>query len=138
MIEQEALDGPAAYRPADFLMDLRKGIWGELDAAQVNIDPYRRNLQRTHLDLLSDRLNGRTPVNDDQRAYYRGELRSLNASITAAIPKAANRQTRFHLEDSRDHIGKILDPKFAPPAPAAQGARGAVPVNLAGRREIKR
>lgn len=129
MIEQEALDGPAAYRPVDFLSDLRRGLWSELDAAQVNVDPYRRNLQRTHLDLISDRLNGRTPVNDDQRAYYRGELRSLNAAVIAAIPKAANRPTRLHLEDSRDQIAKILDPKFAPPAPApaAQGQRGAGP-----------
>jgi hypothetical protein len=129
MIEQEALDGPAAYRPVDFLQDLRRGVWTELDALQVNIDPYRRNLQRTHLDLLSDRLNGRAPVNDDQRAYYRGELRSLNASIAAAIPKAANRPTRLHLEDSRDMIARILDPKFAPVAPAPQGARGGGPDN---------
>jgi hypothetical protein len=125
LIEQEALDGAAAYRPVDFLADLRRGIWSELDAAQVNIDPYRRNLQRTHLELLADRLNGRAPVNDDQRAYYRGELRALNASVSAAIPKAANRQTRLHLEDSRDQITKILDPKFAPATP--QGPRGAGP-----------
>jgi Met-zincin/Domain of unknown function (DUF5117) len=124
MIEQEALDGPLAYRPIDFLADLRKGIWSELDTAQVSIDPYRRNLQRTYLDMLSDRLNGANAVSDDQRAYYRGELRSLTATIQAAIPKAANRQTRLHLEDSRDQIGKILDPKFAPTTPAGAGARG--------------
>jgi hypothetical protein len=124
MIEQEALDGPAAYRPIDFLADLRRGLWMELDAVQVNIDPYRRNLQRSHLDLVAERLNGRTPVNDDQRAYYRGELRALSASVVAAIAKAANRPTRLHLEDSRDQIARILDPKFATPAPAGQGARG--------------
>jgi hypothetical protein len=127
MIEQEALDGPAAYRPVDFLVDLRRGIWAELDAAQVNIDSYRRNLQRTYLEVLSDRLNGRAPVNDDQRAYYRGELRAVSAGMIAAIPKAVNRQTRLHLEDSRDLIAKILDPKFAPATPAPQGARGAPP-----------
>jgi hypothetical protein len=138
MIEQEALDGPAAYRPVDFLLDLRRGVWVELDAASVNIDPYRRNLQRTYLDIISERLNGRTPVNDDQRAYYRGELRALNASIGPAIPKAANRPTRLHLEDSRDLIAKILDPKFVTPAPAApQGARGAAP-DLASRHKVVR
>jgi hypothetical protein len=77
--------------------------------------------------LLSNRLNGRPAVNDDQRAYYCGELRALSASVTAAIAKAANRQTRLHLEDSRDQITKILDPKFAPAAPTPQGARGAGP-----------
>jgi hypothetical protein len=75
--------------------------------------------------MISDRLNGANAVSDDQRAYYRGELRSLTATIQAAIPKAANRQTRLHLEDSRDQIGKILDPKFAPATPAgARGQRG--------------
>src|SRR6185369_15333038 len=66
MIEQEALDGPAAYRPVDFLADLRKGLWSELDATQVDIDPYRRNLQRSYLETLNDRLNGTNPVSDDQ------------------------------------------------------------------------
>jgi hypothetical protein len=123
MIEQEALDGPLAYRPVDFLVDLRKGVWTELDAVQITIDPYRRNLQRSYLDLLSDRLNGNNPVTDDQRAYFRGELQALNAAIGAAIPKSSNRQTRLHLEDARDQIGKILDPKFV--RPATTGARGA-------------
>jgi hypothetical protein len=46
--------------------------------------------------------------------------------LTAAIPKAANRQTRLHLEDAKDDIAKILDPKFVRPAPAGQrgGQRG--------------
>ena len=125
MIEQEALDGPIAYKPADFLTDLRKGLWSELDAVQVTIDPYRRNIQRAYLELLSGRIHGAQAVNDDQRAYYRGELRALNAGIAAAIPKAANRPTRLHLEDARDEITKILDPKYVPPdTPAAGGARG--------------
>jgi hypothetical protein len=134
MIEQEALDGPAAYRPVDFLADLRRGIWAELDLAQVNIDPYRRNLQRSHLDLIADRLNGRSQVNDDQRAYYRGELRALNASITTAIPKALNRPTRLHLEDSRDQIARILDPKFMQTS-AGPGARGIAPEDLSASRK---
>ena len=124
MIEQEALDGAAAYRPVNFLADIRKGLFAELDMTQVNIDSYRRNLQRAYLDMVNDRLNGTTPVNDDQRAFYRGELRSLSNSIVTSLAKSANRETRLHLEDSRDEIAKILDPKFVKPAPAA-GARGA-------------
>ena len=34
LVEQEALDGAAAYRPTDFLADVRKGIWRELDASR--------------------------------------------------------------------------------------------------------
>ncbi len=121
LIEQEAVDGTAAYRPTDFLSDLRKGIWSELAAPQVKIDVYRRNTQRLLLDALADRLNGARPATDDTRAFLRGELRSLNAAIRESLPKAADRETRLHLEDARDQIAKALDPKFARPAtPAVQ------------------
>ena len=42
LVEQEAIDGAAAYRPADFLADVRRGIWRELDAPAIRIDVYRR------------------------------------------------------------------------------------------------
>ncbi|HEY3025259.1 MAG TPA: zinc-dependent metalloprotease [Pyrinomonadaceae bacterium] len=117
LVEQEAIDGPAAYRPADFLIDVRKGIWREIEAGPVHIDPYRRNLQRAYIDLLSEKLNGRTPVTDDYRGLIRAELRDLSASIALAATRATDRATRAHLADARDQIAKALDPKFAPPAP---------------------
>ncbi len=49
MAEQETLDGSLAYSPVEFLATVRKGIWKELDAPQVKIDPYRRELQRSYL-----------------------------------------------------------------------------------------
>ena len=118
LVEQEALDGATAYRPSEFLADVRRGIWHELDAEMVRIDPYRRNLQRAYLDLMGDKVNGRQAT-DEGRPLSRGELRALAQSVRVAITKAADRETRFHLEDVRDQIAKILDPKFAPPpAPA--------------------
>ncbi|HEY9501174.1 MAG TPA: hypothetical protein VIR01_06025, partial [Pyrinomonadaceae bacterium] len=115
---QEALDGVASYKPADFLFDVRKGIWSELDAGPVRIDVYRRNLQNSYLDLLSAKLNGRPAVTDDYRALIRAELRDLNTAITTAQARATDRQTRAHLADAKDQIAKALDPKFSPPAPA--------------------
>jgi hypothetical protein len=53
----------------------------------------------------------------DERAFYRAELRALNASIGSALTRARDRETRAHLEGSRDQIARILDPKF--PAPNA-------------------
>ena len=117
LVEQEALDGVASYKPADFLFDVRKGIWSELDAGPVRIDVYRRNLQNSYLDLLSAKLNGRPPVTDDYRALIRAELRDLNTAITTAQARATDRQTRAHLADAKDQIAKALDPKFSPPAP---------------------
>jgi len=118
LVEQEAIDGAAAYRPADFLIDVRKGIWRELETAQGHIDPYRRNLQRGYIELLSGKLNGRTPVTDDYRGLIRAELRDLSAAIGVVLPHVTDRSTRAHLADARDQIAKALDPKFAPPAPA--------------------
>jgi hypothetical protein len=122
LIEQEEIDGNG-YRAIDLLADVRKGIWKELGgAAAIRIDAFRRNLQRTYLDLMNDKLNGRTPVNDDQRPYLRGELKALNAELARVLPRATDRAVRLHLEDARDQIARILDPKVVPPAPAAAGA----------------
>ena len=55
---------------------------------------------------------------------YRAELRALSASITAALAKTADHETKAHLEGMKDEIAKILDPKFLPPTPAAATAGG--------------
>ena len=57
-------------------------------------------------------------ASDDQRPYLRGELRTLQSEVTAAMAKTTDRPTKLHLEDVRDQIAKTLDPKFAPPASA--------------------
>jgi len=119
MIEQEAIDGAAAYRPADFLADVRHGIWREIEGpGAMHIDAYRRNIQRSYLEVMAGKLNGRTPVSDDYRGLIRLELRDLATSLTAAQARATDRMTRAHIADARDQIAKALDPKFVPPAPA--------------------
>jgi hypothetical protein len=120
LVEQEAIDGSAAYRPSEFLADLRKGIFGEIYAPSVKIDAYRRNLQRAYLDLMSTRLNGAQRANDDQRPMFRGELKTIAADAGASMARTTDRDTRLHLDDLRDQIAKILDPKYqqANPTPA--------------------
>jgi Met-zincin len=121
LVEQEAIDGAAAYRPADFMSDLRRGIWSEIEpgAGAVRIDVYRRNLQNSYIDALSAKLNVRPSATDDYRALIKAELRDLDRAIGGALPRATDRATRAHLADARDQIAKALDPKFAAPvAPA--------------------
>jgi hypothetical protein len=119
LVEQEAIDGAVAYRPADFMADVRRGIWSELEGrGPVRIDVYRRNLQNSYIDLLSMKLNVRPSVTDDYRALIKAELRDLNTTIGVAMARATDRETRAHLADARDQIAKALDPKFAAPAPA--------------------
>jgi hypothetical protein len=119
LVEQEAIDGSTAYKPSEFMADVRTGLWRELTAPQVKIDAYRRNIQRAYLDNLADKLNGRTPATDDLRAMVRAELRTLSAELQRATPRAADRESRAHLEDARDQIARALDPKFAATQPAA-------------------
>jgi len=132
LVEQETVDGKA-YAPTDFLADVRKGVWKELEGtAPVKVDAYRRNLQRSYVELMNERLNrpaaaaavpsfpGFTPPpsTDDVRPFFRGELKALSAAVAAALPRATDRATRLHLEDIKDQIAKVLDPKIAPPSAA--------------------
>jgi hypothetical protein len=110
LVEQEALDGVAAYRALDFLADVRKGIWSEFyNGSPAKVDPYRRNLQRAYVETLADRINGRLAAVDDTRAFFRGELKSLDADLRAAAPRVADRATRLHIDDVRAQIERALD-----------------------------
>jgi hypothetical protein len=111
------------------LGDVRRGVWGELSAGQINIDPFRRLLQRSWLAQADSKLNPSpamiiitpTPArprarsssgpNNDVRALMRGELVSLDASIRSALSRAGDRTTRLHLLDAREEIKRILDPE---------------------------
>ena len=136
LVEEEALDSNS-YRPAEFLAELRNGIWSELSAAQVKIDPYRRGIQRSYVDLLAAKVNppGAPAAGGNSRffptvnvdtapAYYRAELKSLKGEIGRTIAKSADADTRAHLDAIRDRIDRALDPKFAPIAPRSQGLAG--------------
>jgi hypothetical protein len=127
MVEQQAIDGAAAYAPTDFLADVRKGIWSELAGASITTDAYRRNLQRNYIDLMAGKINSRTPATDEVRALVRAELQTLSQELNSALAKTTDRATRAHLADSRDQIAKALDPKIAPQAPAGTGGPGGFP-----------
>jgi hypothetical protein len=131
LIEQAAVDGPAAYTPTLFLSELRAGIWSELRTPGRTIDPYRRNTQRAYLDTIDNRLNGGPEPSGEIRALYKGELRSLRGQVVAAIAATTDRATRLHLEDSRDTIDEMLDPRAMRVRAAAPG-RGGAPAGLAG------
>jgi Met-zincin/Domain of unknown function (DUF5117)/Domain of unknown function (DUF5118) len=139
LIEQEAIDGAQAYTASELLVSVRQGVWKELDNPQVAIDAYRRNLQGAYLDLVNTKLNANAPAlpaglppelaalvrvntSGDEKAFYRAELRALDASIRSALGKTQNRETRAHLEGARDQIARILDPKFVAQNAAAAGA----------------
>ncbi|HXC26296.1 MAG TPA: zinc-dependent metalloprotease, partial [Gemmatimonadaceae bacterium] len=119
----------AGYPLATMLQDVRYGVWTELSRPQVRIDAYRQGLQQAYLDQLNTKLNPpksssggsaqRARGNDasdesglsaEERALLRGELLALRADLTKAVPRAADRTTRLHLQTVSSEIGTILTP----------------------------
>jgi hypothetical protein len=111
LTEQAAIDGLTAYSAVQFLGDVRRGVWSELATPARPIDSFRRNTQRIYLETLDNRLNegGEPPA--EVRGLLRGELRTLRGQVVAAIPAVTDRASRLHLEDVRDQIDEILDPR---------------------------
>lgn len=126
VIENEALNGNEAYKITELFDDLRKGIWTELASGRT-IDVHRRSLQRAHIERLELMLTGEvTPIpaafrrfvgpqinasQSDIRPMARGEFKTLQREIRAAIPRTSDRMSKLHLEDALERINKILDPQ---------------------------
>ncbi|RXG15304.1 zinc-dependent metalloprotease [Leeuwenhoekiella aestuarii] len=120
MIENETLNGKSAYTLTEMMNDLRSGIFSELRSGK-KIDTYRRNLQRAYVErleyLLTKEQEGRsnaTRVNvsqSDIRAVSRAELNTLRSLVTRAISRTGDSLSRYHLQDLRERIDLILDPR---------------------------
>ncbi len=111
MVEQEAIEGEKAYKASDFLSDLRKGLFRELNDAAVITDAFRQSLQQGYVQTAGERVNS-AATEPAVRSLVRAELKSLSADLQRAQAKPAIASVKAHMEDLRDHIAKILDPKF--------------------------
>ena len=125
LLESDALaNGETVYTFAALLEDLRSGIWSELSNSSA-IGPFRRNLQRGHLERLEYLMTqepptvpsffasfGMAPIDvsqSDIRAYVRGELQTLRTSASRASRRTRDNMTRLHLQDIVARIDDILD-----------------------------
>jgi hypothetical protein len=118
----EAVKPGEAYPLTEYVSDVQKGVWQELDAPAPAIHPMRRALQREYLDTLETQMmsfkNDNSAVDSyffdgyargtDIRAVARASLRTLLDSINTALPNAADAMTKAHLEDARDKIETML------------------------------
>lgn len=108
VIENEALNGKAAYGMLELFSDVRDGIWSELSAGKT-IDTYRRNLQSGYIDRMETLMKDTSQ--SDISSVARAELKTLQARIKAAIPRTSDRMSKIHLEDALEKVNSILDPK---------------------------
>ena len=115
---------PEAYGLEAFFEDMQKGIWSEISSGE-NINVYRRNLQKMHLEKLikllepSTSSNGRTStyvrstasINtavSDIRSLALGTLTELESQIKNIDTSNIDRMTKFHYLDCQNRIEKAL------------------------------
>lgn len=101
--------GEGLYTPSDLLADVRAAVWTELGSAR-SIDPYRRNLQRAHVERLGEFVSDTDSAPSDASALARAELRQLLPRVeTAAGRSGIDAVTRAHLEDQAARIRSLLE-----------------------------
>jgi hypothetical protein len=123
--------GADVYDAASMMTDVRHALWSELDAKEVKIDAFRRNLEREHLVALDSLLNPALPAKPEQhddgaaaadvpavrpnetdaRALARGELSAIRDASRLALPRTADRITRLHLEETIAEVNQSLGGK---------------------------
>ncbi|MEX0773271.1 MAG: zinc-dependent metalloprotease [Balneolales bacterium] len=109
MAEMEAFNGrQAVYTVGEMIIDITGSVWSELDSNPVKIDLYRRNLQRSYLNVIKQRLDNDS-VNGETRAVLRGNLRVLDQGIKDVTKDISDNATRYHLNDVTSQIDRILN-----------------------------
>ncbi|MBA2290956.1 MAG: zinc-dependent metalloprotease [Gemmatimonadales bacterium] len=120
LVDYEARLGNRTYTLAEYMGDLRQGVWGDLNQGRVTIDVYRRNLQRAYIDRINTELNPPPPSptaarptgwGSDVRAMYRAELRAIDQMAGRAASRATDAMTRVHLADVRSEVARALETK---------------------------
>ena len=128
LFDAEVLLGAKAYTPVELVDDLQGGLFSELKAAEPKIDPIRRQLQRSYIDILKNEfdppkvdlggpvLPGRRrtsfgeapPRTSELRAVARLALAKLEKDLGTAKGKAKDIATVAHLGDLQSEIKAIL------------------------------
>ncbi|MED5576166.1 MAG: zinc-dependent metalloprotease, partial [Planctomycetota bacterium] len=99
------------YRPEQLLNDLTLGIWSELKTEEVSVDLYRRNLQRTHVEMLADKVEQSSAASDVPglcMVQLKKILRMLDKK------RGSDAVTQAHLAELTQAIKIVLDPNNPP------------------------
>jgi len=126
LVDADASIGKQAYQVSELLSDLKKGIWSELPARKP-ITIYRRNLQKSYVNVLGNLLNSPAVSGDavgaivilgvapadksDITSVVRAHLNALKTEVTAAANGNTDLMSKYHLLDVAKRIDRILDPK---------------------------
>jgi len=111
MVGIEATSADATYTLADMTSDLAGGIFEELGAGDPRVDPYRRALQRSFVNMLITQLTDDDAMGE-LRAVARGALGDLLYRLEAGARSAGDTATRYHLVDLAQSIGAALEASY--------------------------
>lgn len=114
MIENEEINGNEAYTAINLMQELRKGIFSEL-YSRKNVDAYRRNLQRSYVDIASNYLKkmksegNEALLKSDILPLMRGEMQTLKQDINRRKSGVNHSLTRYHWNDLIARIDAALE-----------------------------
>jgi len=144
MMDAAILEPESAYPLADYLNDMKAGLFTELKEDEPVIDAIVRALQRHFLTTIKQLLAAYESKPDpalielmkafglppemaeymlssgqgtDFRNVVRMMLRELRGELTAALERVADLTTKAHLEDLLQEVELILSGQMAKPSP---------------------
>jgi hypothetical protein len=102
MVEAESFMDYDSYALEQMMLELREGIWNDLDK-NISTDVYKRNLQVAWIERLSQILNKQTDTNDkenpgitDLKAMALEELNFIKKSIDSRKDSIRSSRARSH------------------------------------------
>ncbi|PRX47974.1 zinc-dependent metalloprotease [Salegentibacter salegens] len=114
MIANEEVNGDEAYTAVNLMKELRDGIFSEL-YNRNKVDAYRRNLQRSYVDIASEYLkklnaeDNQALLKSDILPLMRGEMQTLKREINRRKSGTNHSLTQYHWEDLIARIDAALD-----------------------------
>jgi len=110
--EADVVEGET-FTVAHYLDEIQKGLFSELDAASVAVDPVRRQLQVKFVEQLKSKIEPPATTKagagaPDLRGAARLVLQELDARLKLAQKKAADIPTRAHVYDLQKEIEEVL------------------------------
>ncbi|THH41564.1 zinc-dependent metalloprotease [Neolewinella litorea] len=110
MVENQALNGSAAYTAPEMLEQLRRGLWADAMEGR-SIDGFRRNLQRAHVERLTELLNEDAEDATDIGALARAELSAIARLARSAASRYREGIVKYHLQEVEADIEATLTAK---------------------------
>ena len=104
----EAMYGDKAYRLIDYVNDIDASMWSELKAEKP-IDLYRRNLQRSYVELLIGLSNKSGKEYRDAAPIAKNKLTEIYALIKKSKRKMDDPMSQYHLNFLETRLQEVIE-----------------------------